>query len=71
MASKIDYTNVAPEQLNLQIRGSMQLYKSLLCLTAFLVVVNSAPGFDFGVDALEGINDDSQGGCPSLLSENA
>ncbi len=39
----------------------MQLFKSLLCLAVLLVVVNSAPVFDFGADALEGINDDSDG----------
>jgi len=41
----------------------MQLFKRLLCLAVVLVVVNSAPVFDFGADALEGINDDDSEGC--------
>jgi len=31
-------------------RGSMQLLKSLLCLAAFLLVAQAAPGFTFGDD---------------------
>jgi len=42
----------------------MQLFKSLLCLAAFLAVANAAPVFDFGDDASEGINDDVQPFAP-------
>ncbi len=47
----------------------MQLFKSLLCLVAFLAVANAAPVFDFGDDASEGINDDVQRESLSLFNE--
>jgi len=37
----------------------MHIFKSLLCITALVVLANTAPAFDFGVDVLEGIDDDA------------
>ncbi len=45
----------------------MHIFKSLLCITALVVVASTAPAFDFGVDVLEGINDDAQGECHTSL----